>query len=43
MTACVVTGHNRVLAARYLNVKATQAHVSEIDLESDSPKKWGSD
>jgi len=38
MTAFVVTGHHSMPAARCLNVKATQAHVLEIDLDSDSPK-----
>ncbi len=28
----VVNGHHRVSAARYLNLEAVQAHVSEIDL-----------
>jgi hypothetical protein len=41
MTPLVVIAHRRMSAARYLNVNATQVHVSEIDLDSDSPPKVG--
>lgn len=41
MTPLVVTAHRRMSAARYLNVNAKQFHVSEIDLDSDSPPKVG--